>query len=120
VDDNIRHVTSTDETNCKNEDTIEVQLNRELVRVTNSMEGHLARVVQELRDLQKVTVSVMKSMQRDVTGDSVCTPGAPLAVAQQSFSGLLPEVSAGATPPRIEHRETFASGCSPSLAACRL
>eukprot|EP00427_Karlodinium_veneficum_P006685 CAMPEP_0169179514 /NCGR_PEP_ID=MMETSP1015-20121227/67674_1 /TAXON_ID=342587 /ORGANISM="Karlodinium micrum, Strain CCMP2283" /LENGTH=316 /DNA_ID=CAMNT_0009254553 /DNA_START=135 /DNA_END=1082 /DNA_ORIENTATION=+ len=50
VDDNIRHVTSTDETNCKNEDTIEVQLNRELVRVTNSMEGHLARVVQELRD----------------------------------------------------------------------
>mmetsp|Transcript_77513 Transcript_77513/g.121043 ORF Transcript_77513/g.121043 Transcript_77513/m.121043 type:complete len:473 (+) Transcript_77513:3-1421(+) len=28
VDDNIRHVTSTDETNCKNEDTIQVQLNR--------------------------------------------------------------------------------------------
>jgi len=109
------------EDNVQNEDTIEVQLNRELVRVNNVMEGHLGRVVQELRDLQMVSASLMKSMQRDVAGDAIGSIGAPMPPIRQSFSGLMPETSARQATPRIDHREAgfFESGgCSPSF--CRL
>lgn len=125
TDDNLFQIEQSLDNNVQNEDTIEVQLNRELVRISSAMEGHLARVVQEIHEWQKVSALPIKPIQREATGDSFAASFGnvgPPAVMRQSLSGLLPEVSAVQVTPRIEQREArfHESGCSPSLAACRL